>query len=102
MDDVIAPLMGGMPDIERIMKDVQSVDSEDVDAPQDAPKKVSKDVRIGVGPGMIGKVSKEDAKAAVESSFLAKGLDLGSADKRQARSLSRSARMLPFVFGFVR
>ena len=85
MDDVIAPLMGGMPDIERIMNDVQSVDSEDIDAPLDAPKEVSKDY-----------------KAAIESSLAAEALDLDSADKRQACSLSCPASMLPFVFGFVR
>ena len=63
---ILAPLMGGMPDIERIMQDSESVAEEPA-----APKVEAK------------VVSKDQAQQAVKTAISAQGLEYDSPEKRQ-------------------
>jgi len=64
---ILAPLMGGMPDIERIMQDAESV-AEKPAAPKVEVAKV---------------VSKDQAQQAVKTAISAQGLEYDSPEKRQ-------------------
>jgi len=87
LDDILsavteAPLMGGMPDFERIMDDIEGIHADSqpakVAAPAaEAPKQVSAD----------------DAKSAVETALAAEGLELGSSEKRQDLAASIAEKL---------
>merc|ERR1712216_268791 len=67
MDAIMAPLEGGMLQTERIVKDVESV-------VKDTPKTL---------PTVAKEINKEEAKAAVQKSVDAQGMDLETPEKRQ-------------------
>ena len=75
--------MGGMPDFERIMDDIEGVQADA------QPAKVA--ARVAEAPKQV---SADDAKSAVETALAANGLELGSSEKRQARVHSSSPLVL--------
>lgn len=77
MNAIMAPLMGGMPDIERIMQDVES--GQESSAP-----KVEEPSAPKVEAATF--VSKDEATQAVKTAISAKGLAFDSPQKRQASS----------------
>jgi len=74
---ILAPLMGGMPDIERIMQDAESV-AEEPAAPKVEAAKV---------------VSKDQAQQAVKTAISAQGLEYDSPEKRQELAASIAAKL---------
>jgi len=84
MNAIMAPLMGGMPDIERIMQDVES--GQESSAP-----KVEEPSAPKVEAATF--VSKDEATQAVKTAISAKGLAFDSPQKRQELAASIAAQL---------
>lgn len=82
LDDVMSAVMGGMPDFERIMDDIEGVQADA------QPAKVA--ARVAEAPKQV---SADDAKSAVETALAANGLELGSSEKRQDLAASIAEKL---------
>ena len=80
LDAILSPLMGGIPNFERIMQDVPALDKEEVKL---APPSTAAEPVVA----RKAEVSEEEAKQAVETAVTAEGLEVDSPEKRKVRAL---------------
>lgn len=82
MSAVLAPLMGDLPDVGRVLQDVTSVDEAQHSVNAAAPKQVP--AKTMEQPTERKQVSEDAAKRAVKTAVTAEGADLDSPETRKA------------------
>jgi len=90
LDAILSPLMGGIPNFERIMQDVPALDKEEVKL---APPSTAAEPVVA----RKAEVSEEEAKQAVETAVTAEGLEVDSPEKRKelANSIAKQLGVSP-------
>ena len=80
LDAILSPLMGGIPNFERIMQDAPALEKEEAKLapPAAAPEPIV---------ARKAEVSEEEAKQAVKTAVTAEGLKVDSPEKRKVRAL---------------